>query len=76
MANHYYTTPEIMAVPVSNPYHDRLFALDDQRRFLPPGIDRDMINLEIATLMERVKGRKNMMNDPRNHNPHNHNYDK
>lgn len=63
MANHYYTTPEIMAVPVSNPYHDRLFALDDQRRFLPPGIDRDMINLEIATLMERVKARKNMMDN-------------
>ena len=76
MANHYYTTPEIMAVPVSNPYHDRLFALDDQRRFLPPGIDRDMINLEIATLMERVKVRKNMMDDPRNHNSHNHNYGK
>lgn len=52
-----------MAVPVSNPYHDRLFALDDQRRFLPPGIDRDMINLEIATLMERVKARKNMMDN-------------
>ena len=76
MANHYYTTPEIMAVPVSNPYHDRLFALDDQRRFLPPGIERDMINLEIATLMERVKGRKNMMDNPRNHNPHNRNYGK
>lgn len=76
MANHYYTTPEILAVPVNNPYYDRLRALDDQRRFLPPGIDRDMINLEIATLMERVKARKNMMDNPRNHNPHNHNYGK
>lgn len=61
MANHYYTLPEILAVPVNNPYYDRLFALSEQRQFLKPGIELDMINIEISTLMDRVKKRAKML---------------
>ena len=56
-----YTSAEIAAVPHSNPYHDRLLALNEQRNAMPFGIDRDIVDIEITTLMERVKSRQKML---------------
>lgn len=56
-----YTSAEIAAVPAANPYHDRLLELNELRGFTPPGVERDIIDIEITTLMERVKKREEML---------------
>lgn len=48
-------------MPAANPYHDRLLELNEQRGFTPPGVERDIIDIEITTLMERVKKREAML---------------
>lgn len=74
MADHYYTTPEILAISANNPYRERLVTLVEQRCLMPLSADRDMINLEISTLMERVNTRKKMHDSLSNGKEYNHDY--